>query len=278
MSYLEAALLGVVQGLTEFLPISSSGHLVLGKAILGIEIQDIAFEIFVHFGTLLAVLTIFKDDILLLLKGLKSLILFRIKNENRENDEPQEGLKLLGLLVVGILPAGIIGLIFKDFFEAAFSQLEVVCGALIVTGLILIASKFAQEKCNQFSVLKALWVGLAQVAAIFPGISRSGTTITAGMLAGVQRVEAARFSFLLAVPLILAATLLQTLDLISELPSGKQLLSLLIGTVTSYISGVFAIKWLLAVVKQGRFDRFAYYCFAVGILGLSIIFFNNFSS
>ncbi len=270
MAIWQAALLGVLQGLTEFLPVSSSGHLVLGQAILGIEIHDIGFEVFVHFGTLMAVLTIFKSDILLLLKGMKSLILFKYKNEDSD-DEASKGLKLLGLLIIGTFPAATIGFLFKDTFEAAFSNPAFVCGSLVVTGFILFASKFANEKVMEFSPLKAFWVGLAQVVALFPGISRSGTTITAGMITGVKREEAARFSFLLAIPLILAVTLLQVFDLISHLPSGKELVNLLIGTMFAYFSGIFAIKWLLAVVKKGWFDRFAYYCFAVGVTGLVLL-------
>ena len=274
MAIWQAALLGVLQGLTEFLPVSSSGHLVLGKAILGIEIYDIAFEVVVHFGTLLAVLTIFKDDILLLLKGLKSLVLFKSKNEESDDesdDESSKGLKLLGLLIIGTLPAAIIGFIFSDTFEAAFSNPLIVCGTLIVTGIILFASKFASEKGAEVSPLKAFWIGLAQVAALFPGISRSGTTITAAMITGIKREEAVRFSFLLAIPLILAVTILQVFEFISQLPSGRELVNLLIGTVFAYLSGVFAIKWLLAFVKKGWFDRFAYYCFAVGVTGLVLL-------
>ena len=270
MAIWQAALLGVLQGLTEFLPVSSSGHLVLGKAILGIEIHDIAFEVFVHFGTLMAVLTIFKDDILLLLKGLKSLILFKSKNEESD-DESSKGLKLLGMLIIGTLPAAIIGFIFKDTFEAAFSNPLIVCGTLIVTGIILFVSKFASEKVTEVSPLKAFWIGLAQVAALFPGISRSGTTITAGMITGINREEAVRFSFLLAIPLILAVTVLQVFEFISQLPSGREVVNLLIGTIFAYLSGVFAIKWMLAFVKKGWFDRFAYYCFAVGVTGLVLL-------
>ena len=270
MAIWQAALLGVLQGLTEFLPVSSSGHLVLGQAILGIEIHDITFAVCVHFGTLMAVLTIFKDDILLLLKGLKSLVLFKSKNEEAD-DESSKGLKLLGLLIIATLPAATIGFIFKDTFEAAFSTPAVVCGALIVTGFILIASKFANERVTEVSPLKAFWIGVVQVAALFPGVSRSGTTITAGMMAGVKREEAARFSFLLAIPLILAVTILQVFESITHLPSGRELVNLLIGTMFAYLSGVFAIKWLLAVVKKGWFDRFAYYCFVVGVTGLVLL-------
>jgi len=172
---------------------------------------------------------------------------------------------------IGTLPAAIIGFIFKDTFEAAFSNPLIVCGTLIVTGIILFASKFASEKVTEVSPLKAFWIGLAQVAALFPGISRSGTTITAGMITGIKREEAVRFSFLLAIPLILAVTILQVFEFISQLPSGRELVNLLIGTVFAYLSGVFAIRWLIAFVKKGWFDRFAYYCFAVGVTGLVLL-------
>ncbi|MFQ5706229.1 MAG: undecaprenyl-diphosphate phosphatase [bacterium] len=272
MSTWEAVLLGVVQGLTEFLPVSSSGHLVLGKALLGIEINNIVFEIFVHFGTLLAVLTLFKEEVFLLLKGLRALLLLRFRaNANAANNAEAQGLRLLGLLIVGTLPAAILGYLFEETFEEAFSHPEFVCGALVVTGGILLASRFAHEKQPSFSFLKAFLVGVAQVGAILPGISRSGTTISAGMLLGVQKVESARFSFLLLIPIVSGATILQSVRLLSNLPAGVELWKILVGTIAAYFSGLLAIKWLLGVVKQGRFDRFAYYCFAVGIVGLVIM-------
>jgi undecaprenyl-diphosphatase len=269
LTFWEAVLLGVIQGLTEFLPVSSSGHLVLGKYVLGIEITDIAFEVFVHFGTLLAVITFFKEDILQLINGLKMLVLFRTRAiKEKDTNKDFEGLQLLWLLFVGTLPAAIIGFVFKDEFEKAFSHPGFVSGALIVTGLILIASKFAKEKQPKVDLPKSLIIGLAQVAAILPGISRSGTTISTALLLGVERVESARFSFLLAVVLIFGASLDQGFELISQFPSGEKLGMILVGTIAAYLSGLLALKWLMAVVQHGRFDRFAYYCFAIGISGV----------
>jgi len=272
LGYWEAVILGIVQGLTEFLPVSSSGHLVLGKALFGLTSQDIAFEVFVHFGTLLAVLTIFKREVVSLLKGMKAFLLLRFASENTSEDE-REGLTLLKLVTIGTLPAATIGFMFKEMFEEAFLHPEFVCGALIATGLLLLSSRFANERTLKFDWLKSLIVGVAQIAAILPGISRSGTTITTGMLVGVERTESARFSFLLAIPLILAATVLQSVELLSRFPSGKDVINLVIGTVAAYGSGLFAIKWLMRVVQHGNFDRFAYYCIVVGVGGLFIILF-----
>ena len=265
MEYWQSILLGVVQGLTEFLPISSSAHLVLGKFFLGIKMDNITFEIFVHFGTLLAVVTLLWREIVILLNGVKCVLLLRFNSENKNE---KTGLQLLGLVMLGILPAGILGVIFKDTFEEAFSHPVFVCSALVVTGLLLMATRFSKETQPDVSYGKALLIGFSQVAAIFPGISRSGTTISTAMLLGINRVQAARFSFLLAVPLIFGATLLQVVDLWGHVPAQKELINIGLGTVAAYISGLFAIKWLLAVVEHGRFARFAYYCFAVGIGGL----------
>lgn len=267
MEYWQAVLLGLIQGITEFLPISSSGHLVFGKALLGLEMNDIAFEVFVHFGTLLAVVTLFWEDIVVLLHGVKALLTFKF---NSRKEKERTGVRLLGLLVLGTLPAGILGVVFKDTFEEAFSHPEFVSGALVVTGLLLWVSRFAKETQPDVSAGKSLLIGIAQVAAIFPGISRSGTTISTGMLVGVNRVESARFSFLLAVPLILGATVLQLFELLQHMPSQKALINIGIGTVAAYISAVFAIRWLLAVVRRDRFSRFAYYCLAIGVTGLLV--------
>lgn len=269
MSYWEALLLGVIQGLTEFLPVSSSGHLVLGKALLGIEIDNIAFEVFVHFGTLLAVMTVFRNDILLLLKGFVAFVSFKSKSGS---EEEKRGIKMLGLLVLGTIPAGVLGLLFKDYFEAAFQSPRFVCVALLVTGLVLLSTKYAKKKGAELNVSESLIIGFAQVCAIFPGISRSGTTISTALLLGIEREQAARFSFLLAVPLILGASAKQTIDLISDLPATHELIGIALGTLAAYISGLFAIKWLVAAIKQGMFDRFAYYCFVVGVMGIIVLF------
>ena len=269
MSVFIALLLGVVQGLTEFLPVSSSGHLVLAKHVLGIAIEDIAFEVFVHFGTLLSVLTVFNKEIVTVLKGCRAILFFRVKHAS---EEEQLGIKMLWWLIIGTLPAAVVGFLFKDTFEAAFAHPEFACAALIATGMLLTASRFARDT-KELTAWRALGIGVAQIGAILPGISRSGTTISTGMLLGVQREQAARFSFLLAIPLILGATVLQVRDLAQDLPAANELAGIAAGTIAAYVSGLFAIRWLLAAVRNDRFSLFAYYCFAVGGIGLVTFYF-----
>lgn len=269
MTFWEAILLGIVQGLTEFLPISSSGHLVLAEAILGIQDKEIVFEVVVHFGTLLAVVTLFRSDLLKILGDFKLYGMSKLKRVKLDSSPKSlEGLNLLRLLVIGTIPAALIGFFFQENFESAFADPKLVSIALLFTGLILLISRFTHEQTPQISKTKAFLIGLAQVLALFPGISRSGTTITAGLLLGIQPLEAARYSFLLAVPVILGANLIQVAELLSNPVSNDQIVKLLLGCAAAYGAGFLAIKWLMAILQKGRFDRFAYYCFAVGILGI----------
>ncbi|MFQ5603198.1 MAG: undecaprenyl-diphosphate phosphatase [bacterium] len=259
----EAVLLGFVQGMTEFLPVSSSGHLVLAKYFLGIEENGIAFEIFVHFGTLLAIVTVFKNDIVKIFKD----TWFAVRSKNHHSEETHNaanGSTLLWLLIIGNIPGAIIGFYFRGTFENTFAYPDFVCGALIITGIILTISIFAKDKQQPLRVKQALMIGLAQVVAFFPGISRSGTTISAGLFLGIQPVDSARFSFLLAIPLILGVSLVKFFELLAAPPNMDQITTLIVGSISAYLSGLVAIKWLLGVLKKGRFSRFAYYCFAVG--------------
>ncbi len=272
MSIIEAVLLGVVQGLTEFLPVSSSGHLVLAKSILGVVDDGIAFEIFVHFGTLVAVLTVYKKDIWHIFIDLKARFLPKHNPNNpnyeNQNNGEQQGVRLLWLIIVGTIPAALLGMLFRDVFESAFSDTVFVCFALIVTGLILTLTRLAKETKQPLNLPKSFLVGLAQVMALFPGISRSGTTISAGLFLKVQPEESARYSFLLAVPLILGVTIVKSYELWLKPPPLNQISDYLVGCAAAYLSGLWAIRWLVIVVRKGRFNRFAYYCFFVGILGL----------
>ncbi|MFQ5649662.1 MAG: undecaprenyl-diphosphate phosphatase [bacterium] len=272
MSVVEAVLLGIVQGLTEFLPISSSGHLVLAKSILGIHEDGITFEIFVHFGTLIAVVTVYRNDLWQILVDVKAHLLQKGRTE--EAGEPDrtvsQGVRLFWLIVVGTVPTAVLGLLFRDFFETAFSSTTFVSGALIFTGLILAATRFAKEKQLPLSFPKSLLVGLAQVVAFFPGVSRSGTTISTALALGIHPQESARYSFLLAVPLILGVTLIKSYELLLAPPPFANLIDYAVGCVAAFVSGLWAIHWLVAVLQKGRFDRFGYYCLAVGILGLTL--------
>lgn len=277
MTLIEAIILGLVQGLTEFLPISSSGHLVLGKELLGISIQGdaqigISFEVFVHFGTLLAVVTIFWNDILNLIKVFLSIFAIPFSEDTFEKKYHNNAyFRMMILIIAGSLPAAIIGIFLEDMIEDAFNNPILVCIMLLVTGAILTVSKFSLNGHKPLNSSNALTVGFAQAFAIIPGISRSGSTISTGLMMGLEREESARFSFLLAVPVIAGATALKLKELIANPPDFAIIVNLIAGTVVAYISGYFAIKILLAVVRRGRLDRFAYYCFTVGILGLIIL-------
>lgn len=272
MSGWQAVLLGIIQGLTEFLPVSSSGHLVLAKAMLGIEQHGIAFEIFVHFGTFLAVAAVFRHDIRKLFDDLRWLLRlpFRKKESTAENADASQRSNLLLLLIIGNIPAVVLGLVFRDTFERTFANPTFVSAALIVTAIILISSRLAKESSRQLNVNKSIIIGLAQAGALFPGISRSGTTISAGLVLGIRPVESARFSFLLTLPLILGVTILKTFELVADPPSNSQIAYLMVGCVSAFVSGFVAIKWLMGIMQKGRFDRFGYYCLGVGTLGLIV--------
>ncbi|SVC89682.1 uncharacterized protein METZ01_LOCUS342536, partial [marine metagenome] len=227
MTLIEATILGVIQGLTEFLPISSSGHLVLGQALLEIEQPGNKFEILVHLGTLASVLVVFFDDI-------KSLVL--------SLDSKKTQIFILFILI-GTLPAIGIGLSFKDLLKSLFENVSAVGFALLFTGLVLYGSSFIKKENKEHSYLTSILIGCAQAMAIIPGISRSGMTISAALYLGLSSKEAARFSFLLAIPAISGAGLLTVLDV-----GGGFKLPFSIGLATIFSSfgvGVFALKWLL---------------------------------
>ncbi len=272
MSSWEALLLGIVQGLTEFLPISSSGHLILVEALLGIRDDSIIFEIIVHLGTLLAVLTYFKADLLRILHDFRSSPISKTKTGEEKDDNPgsPQGRYLFWLLIVATLPAATLGFALRGIAEQAAAHPRYVSGELIATGLILLASRFAKNKMMRLNSKHALVIGLAQVVSLMPGISRSGTTITAALFQGISPQESARFSFLMSVPIIFGVCGVQIIELAAASPTNHQLILLGIGCVSAYVSGLLAIKSLMLVMRKGRFEHFAYYCFVVGILGLIV--------
>ena len=265
MSILQAVILGLVQGLTEFLPVSSSGHLTLGKAILGVTENGILFEVVVHMGTFFAVVFAFRRDVLWLLQGVAAL--FRSRHQRQHNSN-EEALRYIAYIVWATIPAVIVGLFFKDWVEEAFADPLLAASLLIVTGLILLLSRLGLKSTGEVNLPRSLWIGIAQAFAILPGISRSGTTISIGMLIGVRREEAARFSFLMALPAIGGAFILHLKDLSGNAFDSGQFIPLAAGFIVSFLSGLFAIKVLMKVVQKGRFDYFAWYCFAVGLIGI----------
>ncbi len=259
MTVLQGIALGILQGLTEFLPVSSSGHLALAESFFGIESPGVAFEVFVHFGTALAVICFFRRRIVAIVVAVISFLLRR----EHDADEARLGLHLL----IGTVPAGFIGYFLADRVESAFGNPALVSVLLIVTGCILWATRWLPEGSKQRGSWKdALAIGSAQALAILPGISRSGSTIAAGLSVGLTRRAAAEFAFLLSVPVILGATAASLGDAAhaADVPRA----AVAAGTVAAFLAAIPAIVLLLRVVAAGRFPRFAWYCWAVGIIGL----------
>ncbi len=269
MEWFQALLLGLVQGLTEFLPVSSSGHLAIGREILGVGAsEDLAFEVAVHAATVLATIVVFRRQIWDLLKGL-----FKF----RYNDETDYICKIL----VSMVPVFVVGVFFKDYVEGLFSSLLVVGFALMVTAALLYFSDRKKEgsaACdspaartgadpsprNGISFRQALLVGLGQALAVIPGLSRSGTTISTGLLCGVKRENVAQFSFLMVLIPILGEAFL---DLVGGdfAASSIGALPLLLGFLAAFVSGLFACKVMIALVKRARLKWFALYCAVVGV-------------
>jgi undecaprenyl-diphosphatase len=254
MTLWQGIVLGVVQGLTEFLPISSSGHLVVAQRAVGLAVPGVLVEVTLHLATLLAVLLVYWDRILELASGAL------------RGDKP--AWKYVALLAVGSIPAGVVGVLFKDWFEQAFDSLLVVGICFCATAAILWSTRWARagSSRSQPTVRGGFAIGCAQALAVLPGISRSGTTISAGMWLGVDPVRAAEFSFLLAVPAIGGAAVLQVPDVVGGAIHGIGWGSLMAGFVAALLSGIFAIRWLVRLLGRGTFHRFGPYCLTLGVL------------
>lgn len=268
MNFLESVILGIVQGLTEFLPISSSGHLVIFQKLFGIATDNIVFEVFVHFGTLLSIVAIYYPDLWRMIKSFFSGICHKGIGEKFKNDP---FFQLAVFVIIGTIPAVLAGLFLKDFIVSIFHNILLVGISLIVTSLILLLTRFVKIEERSLHFGKAVIIGIAQMFAILPGISRSGFTISSGLFMGISRSEAARFSFLLAVPAILGAMVLELGSLFSQNISGTQWEMLLIGLISSFVFGYAAIRFLLRVLQSGKFSWFAPYCFLAGLIVLIFI-------
>ncbi len=246
----EALLLGMVQGLTEFLPVSSSGHLVLGQALLGIDESGVTFEVVVHLGTVCAVLWVYRRRVGELLAGMAGA-------------QP-EAWGYAGLILLASIPAGLAGVFARPLFEEAFDQPVLAAAMLLVTGAIVYTLRFtvAAAPDDDVDVRRSLWVGAAQAAAILPGISRSGSTVALGVWMGVSPMRMAEFSFLLSVPAIAGAGLLQ-LGHVGD-AAALSMPPLVAGFAAAAVSGVLAIQLFVRMLRAGTFHRFAWYCWAVG--------------
>ncbi|MGB3587162.1 MAG: undecaprenyl-diphosphate phosphatase, partial [Tunicatimonas sp.] len=254
-----AIILGIVQGLTEFLPVSSSGHIELGTVLLGVQSKDnLLFSVVVHCATALSTIVIFRKDIVDIIQGV-----FRFQ----WNEETAYVVKI----IVSMIPVGLVGALFKDEIEAFFGGKVLLVGLmLLITGTLLALTYYAKQRSGLVTFPKALIIGLAQAFAIMPGISRSGATIATALLVGVEKERAAKFSFLMVLVPILGASLLEVLDYLEEpaVASSISGLALVLGFLAAFISGLLACQWMIAIVKRGKLIYFAIYCFIVGTIAI----------
>jgi undecaprenyl-diphosphatase len=254
MEIINAIILGIIQGLTEFLPVSSSGHLEIAKAILGenkVGEESLLMTLVLHFATALSTIIIFRKDILEILSGL-----LQFKN----NDSFWFSLKI----VLSMIPAAFVGVFFNDEIEALFGgALTLVGSMLLVTGLLLFLADKAKASAKKVGIKHAILIGISQAIAILPGISRSGATISTAVLLGIDKEKAARFSFLMVVPLIFGKMAKDILsgDIQYETTT---FIPLVIGFIFAFLTGMFACKWMIKLVKSSQLKYFAYYCFAIG--------------
>jgi undecaprenyl-diphosphatase len=264
-------ILGLLQGLTEFLPVSSSGHLVLMQHFMGMKEPQLFFDIMVHVGTLGAICLVYFRVIWKIAKGSMRTLFSRNFYLSPFHQFPKNyELRFVWFIILGSFPAALVGGLLKDSIESAFANPILVACMLIVTGLLLQLSRLAARNPNPRQALNnwdAIRMGMAQAIAIMPGISRSGSTISIGLSTGVSPQTAAQYSFLLSIPAILGALVLDLKD-IHEVTFAP--ISIIIGTLTAFISGYIALRGLLAILNRGRFVVFSYYCFGLGILVLLI--------
>ncbi|MEM9324214.1 MAG: undecaprenyl-diphosphate phosphatase [Bacteroidota bacterium] len=259
MTWLEGLILGLIQGLTEFLPVSSSGHLEIGNVLLGVEAEDhLLFTVLVHAATAISTVIVFRKEIGQLLQGLLKF---------RWNESWQFAVKI----IISMIPVAIVGLFFEEDIEQLFSgNLLLVGGCLMVTSALLFFTYLQKSNEKEVSYIAALVIGLAQAFAVLPGISRSGATIATALLLGIDKSKATRFSFLMVLVPILGAALLKTKDYMEspEVAGSIATSTLAVGFVAALLAGYAACRWMLNIVRQGKLTYFALYCLIVGLIAI----------
>ncbi len=258
MEVIDAIILGIIQGLTEFLPVSSSGHLELGKAILGdnsVPKESLLFTVVLHFATALSTIVVFRKDIIDIIKGVLKF-------------QWNEDLQFLSKIAVSMIPAVVVGLFFEEQLEALFGGNIMLVGfMLLITALLLFLADKAKDTQKKVSFSNAFIIGISQAIAMLPGISRSGATISTSVLLGNDKTKAARFSFLMVVPLIFGKIAKDILG--GELTyDASNFTALSIGFIAAFFSGLLACTWMIRLVKQSKLSYFAMYCIIVGILAI----------
>ena len=246
MNLLEAVLLGVVQGITEWLPVSSSGHLVLLQNLFNIE-QPVIFDLILHIGSLIVVLIVFRKSITELIRGI-------LKGEKAH-------LRFLFQLILASIPIALVGILLNDFIKSIFNDTKTVVFSLLFTAMVLFLSKYPKIKDKALTYKNTFIIGIFQAIAILPGVSRSGSTLSAGLMQGVNKKDTARFSFLMFIPAILGATLFE----LKNVSQVTDMLALTIGTIAAIITGIASLKLLLYIINKGKLSYFGWYCLIVGL-------------
>jgi len=262
MNLFDVVVLGIIQGLTEFLPISSSGHLVIGQSVLGMTEPGVSLEIWLHVGTLVAVVVYFHRRLLAMAEAVVT---------TAKTPESAENRRFLWGIIIGTLPAVAAVILLRGYFEQAFDRPRLASLMLVVTGLILLMTYLASDRGKPVGPLRSIAIGIAQAAAILPGISRSGTTIACAMFLGIKPPRAAEFSFLLAVPAIAGAFVYDLLmsPASAAVPGHAQLY--FVGALAAFAVGMLAIHLLLKIIDSGRFYLFGVYCLVAGVISFILL-------
>ena len=271
MELFQAIFLGILQGITEFLPVSSSGHLVLARSLFGRDLEaGITFEIVVHFGSFCSIALYYRKLIAEILGDLfKSVTPEGIKNEMYKTNS---NIKFCLFILISMIPAMIVGFTMQDTIEDLFMNPFFVSCMLLITGTLLFSTKFVKDPQKEVNGVRSFIMGIAQAFAIIPGISRSGSTISVGLFSGMKREEVANFSFLMVLPVLAGAMLLAVMDLMETGIEAAAVITLVVGFFTSFVSGYLALSYLVKLLKNAKFYYFSYYCWVVGIAGIIYFF------
>lgn len=265
MDWIVYVVLGLVQGITEWLPISSSGHLIIFQEFFNVEFPGLAFEVLLNFATFLALLIVFRTELKDLIIGFFRFIFIKAESDIIESD--RNDFFFVIYLIVGIIPVAILGLLFGDYIESNLTSLTTVAVALIVTGLALFYISKIEGIRKKLNLSDAIWVGIFQAIALIPGISRSGATIFASLYRKLDRELAIRYSFFLAIPVSIGTMLLKIDDLMQQI-TATNILYYTLAFVVSLLSAVVALKWFIGIINKGKLIYFTYYCVTVGVLVL----------
>lgn len=267
MELIEALFLGILQGVTEFLPVSSSGHLVLAQAFLGREFdRGITFEIVVHFGSFCSIAVYYREKLWEIINSvIRALKPASITSGASAKDE---NVRLSLFILLSMIPAGIVGFTMKDSVETAFANPFLVSIMLLVTGAILFSTRFMKDLHKNINASRGFLMGIAQAFAIMPGISRAGSTIVMGLFLKMKRDEVANFSFLMLLPILAGAMILEVRELSETGVDLSEFWYLLIGFLASFITGYFALRYLIILLKREQMHYFSFYCWAIGLFGI----------